>query len=243
MRVVLAVTSYVLIALPDVSFSDFVCVPALDLCYIYRPGAGFETWQNIWGIWNGLTPRDAEALRRIGTILRFFGKRRFLQSFGWIPHAPTLFPMVNGWPDCRGSAIECPPAVFASMWPLARTAETLWTLVSPVGSRGGGRRTDDASGRILAVSPTDLRTFYDCYRGEKILVVDGALNFTIEANGYGCVFATPNATLAADTVAFMTAMKALTHTRLANFGAYHESAICTADDVEPGAHTVARGAK
>ena len=32
-----------------------------DLQYAFFNGVGIETWENIWGIWNGMTPRDAEA--------------------------------------------------------------------------------------------------------------------------------------------------------------------------------------
>jgi hypothetical protein len=33
-------------------------------------GDGFETWENVWGIWNGITPRDAEAIWRVATVER-----------------------------------------------------------------------------------------------------------------------------------------------------------------------------
>ena len=33
-------------------------------------GAGFESWENVWGIWNGITERHSELLRRAATILR-----------------------------------------------------------------------------------------------------------------------------------------------------------------------------
>ena len=29
----------------------------IDLQYAFFNGVGMETWENIWGIWNGLTPR------------------------------------------------------------------------------------------------------------------------------------------------------------------------------------------
>ena len=35
-------------------------------------GVGYESWENIWGIWNQITPRDAEALRRVANIERQF---------------------------------------------------------------------------------------------------------------------------------------------------------------------------
>jgi len=36
-------------------------------------GDGFVSWENVWGCWNGLSPRDAEATRRAGALLRFLG--------------------------------------------------------------------------------------------------------------------------------------------------------------------------
>ena len=33
-------------------------------------GAGFESWENVWGIWNGITERNSELLRRAASILR-----------------------------------------------------------------------------------------------------------------------------------------------------------------------------
>src|ERR1035441_7704857 len=39
-----------------------------DLQFAFFNGVGWESWENIWGIWNGITPRDAEATRRVATI-------------------------------------------------------------------------------------------------------------------------------------------------------------------------------
>ena len=45
------------------------------------------SWENIWGTWNGITPRDGEALKRIGLLLRFFSvKKSFLTSKNWFPY-------------------------------------------------------------------------------------------------------------------------------------------------------------
>jgi len=63
----------------------------------------YETWENVWGTWNGITPRDAEAIRRVGHMQRFFGAEAgggLLLSAGWEPHTPE--------------AVQ--PAVFASRW-------------------------------------------------------------------------------------------------------------------------------
>src|ERR1700732_2570368 len=59
-----------------------------DLQYAFFNGVGYETWENIWGIWNQITPRDTEALRRVTRIERQFAA--VLVSPKWEPHTPTL---------------------------------------------------------------------------------------------------------------------------------------------------------
>ena len=36
-----------------------------DLQLAYFNGDGYVAWEDVWGAWNGLTPRDGEALRRV----------------------------------------------------------------------------------------------------------------------------------------------------------------------------------
>ena len=43
------------------------------LQFAFFNGAGYESWENIWGNFNQFTPRDGEALKRTSTILRYFG--------------------------------------------------------------------------------------------------------------------------------------------------------------------------
>ena len=146
-------------------------------------GAAYEAWEDVWSLWNQLTPRDGEALRRVATVLRFFGDRGFTQSPEWEPHSPTT--LQHG--------------VFASRWPLA--GETLWTLVN--------RLPHDAHGAQLELSESvygNGTEFYDCYHGTRLVPAfwprEGVayrgggsftLSFAIEAGGYGCVLATTNA--------------------------------------------------
>ena len=51
-------------------------------------GVGYESWENVWGIWNQLTPRDAAALKRISAIERAVAE--MLGGQGFLPHSPTL---------------------------------------------------------------------------------------------------------------------------------------------------------
>src|SRR5436190_5085149 len=59
-----------------------------DLQHAFFNGTGFESWENVWGIWNGLTPRNGEAVRRIASIDRACAA--LLSSHGWEPHYRTL---------------------------------------------------------------------------------------------------------------------------------------------------------
>ena len=70
-----------------------------DLQFAFFNGVGWESWENIWGIWNGITPRDGEATRRVATIERAVAP--FLVSQDWEPISPMLRY-----------------GVFASRWPL-----------------------------------------------------------------------------------------------------------------------------
>jgi hypothetical protein len=97
---------------------------------------GYESWENIWGIWNQITPRDAEALRRVSHVERQFAE--FLVGPEWEPHTATL----------RYGA-------FASKF--SRGAQTLWTLVN--------RNECGLSGRQLNLPYTPATHYYDLWRG------------------------------------------------------------------------------
>jgi hypothetical protein len=175
----------------------------------YFNAEGVVPWQNIWGVYSPMTDYDSETLRRTASILRFFHDLRgFTEAHGWVPHTPTLQPLV-----------------FASAWPVGN--ETLYTLVN----RGGA----DVTGPQLAVpnaqAAAGTHRFFDCYHGEEIHVEvqssttgspsslsgGGTLGFLIERNGYSCVFATPQLP-SEQLTAFLHKMKAMTSTaRLDSF--------------------------
>ena len=63
------------------------------LHYCYFNAAGYVAWENVWGTWNQVVPRDAEALRRVAHILRFLSRHRLTVGYQvWEPHYPTLLP-------------------------------------------------------------------------------------------------------------------------------------------------------
>jgi formylglycine-generating enzyme required for sulfatase activity len=129
-----------------------------DLQYAFFNGEGWESWENIWGIWNGITPRDAEALRRIAAIERAIGP--YLNSGEWEPFAPMRRY-----------------GVFASRWPLAESA--VWTIVN--------RNEYDLDGPQMNVESAAGVRFFDLYHGVEIEAKNGALSFPIEAHGFGAI--------------------------------------------------------
>ncbi len=136
-----------------------------DLQYAFFNGEGWESWENIWGIWNGITPRDGEATRRMATIER--GVASFLTSDEWQP----FYPMHRY-------------GVFASRWP--RGPQTVWTIVN--------RNEYDVDGRQMAVTAQEGMRYFDLYHGAELHPEregsDVVLSFAIEAHGFGAILAT-----------------------------------------------------
>jgi gamma-glutamyl hercynylcysteine S-oxide synthase len=155
-------------------------------------GVGFESWENVWGIWNGITPRDGEAIRRIATMER--GLAPFLISVDWQPYYRT---------EMRG--------LFASYFPLG--VDAVWTLVN--------RGDVSIDGELLRVkAPPAGAKFYDVYHGVELKPrMDGKdtlLSFAIEPNGYGAVLQLDGAPTPAQQ-SLLTKMHAMTQTPLASY--------------------------
>ena len=163
-----------------------------DLQFAFFNGVGWESWENIWGIWNGITPRDAEATRRVATIER--GVSPFLISKDWEPMSPMLRY-----------------GVYASRWPLGD--EAVWTIVN--------RNEYDVEGDQIEVAAKDNLRYFDLYHGVELKPQTGpggrtVLAFSIEPKGYGAILATSTAS-DQKLVALMSKMKELTATPLANY--------------------------
>ncbi len=75
-----------------------------DLQQAFFNGAGYVSWENIWGIWNGFTPRDGEALKRSAAIERALGA--LLSSPEWEPYSSTeqFGVLASKWPSAHAIA-------------------------------------------------------------------------------------------------------------------------------------------
>jgi formylglycine-generating enzyme required for sulfatase activity len=163
-----------------------------NLQFAFFNGVGWESWENIWGIWNGITPRDAEATRRVATVERAVAP--FLISRDWEP----LVPMLRY-------------GVYASRWPLGQ--QTVWTIVN--------RNEYDVEGPQIELAPEEGVRYFDLYHGVELTPAKNreggmVLSFHIEAHGYGALLATRNAP-DAGVQKLMAKMKELTATPLASY--------------------------
>jgi gamma-glutamyl hercynylcysteine S-oxide synthase len=162
-----------------------------DLQFAFFNGEGWESWENVWGIWNGITPRDGEATRRMATMERSIAP--FLVSPEWEPLYPTH-----------------EYGVYASRWP--REDQTIWTIVN--------RNEYDVKGRQMTVPFKPGMRYFDLYHGVELTPsTEGdntVLSFTLEAHGFGMVLATPNEPVAA-MQHLMSKMKEMTKTPLSEY--------------------------
>ena len=179
-----------------------------DLQYALFNGEGWESWENVWGIWNGMTARDGEATRRVATIERAVAP--FLTSKDWEP----LYPMLRD-------------GVFASRWQVA--SQTVWTIVN--------RNEYDVDGRQMLVPNRTRIRYFDLYHGVELkLAIEGnlaVLSFPLEAHGFGAVYATTSEP-PPEMQKLMSAMRAITDSPLSSYGNNWNPTPQKIVDVDPG---------
>lgn len=155
-----------------------------DFHYIFFNGIGYVAWENVWGIWNGLTERDAATLKRIAAIMRAFPEL-FVNS-DWAPYATTL-----------------QQNVFASLFP--GEAQSLWTVVN--------RNEYALAGEQLVVSHCEGTAYFDLWSGSPLVprLEQGlaTLSFDLEPRGFGCVLAFAGQHEPADLEAFLAQQREL----------------------------------
>ena len=135
-----------------------------DFQYCFFNGVGYNAWENVWGIWNGFTERDAATLKRIATLYR--GLAPLLVSPDWRPYAPTL-----------------QAGVFSSLFP--KGGRQLWTIVN--------RNEYRVDGEQLAVPHAEGRRYVDAWNGREVQprIAGGQAFFeaALEPRGFGALLA------------------------------------------------------
>jgi hypothetical protein len=153
-----------------------------DLQHAFFNGVGYIAWENVWGIWNGITPRDAESLRRVASIQRQFAP--LMVSADWTPYEKTL-----------------QAGVFASRFPGSGLA--LWTLVN--------RNEYGVDGEQISVAHTSGTAYFDVWNGVRVeprIESDRAVfAMHVEARGFGAILAVAPGTQVAGLDAFLDKMR------------------------------------
>ena len=163
-----------------------------DLHAAFFNGIGYVSWENIWGIWNQITERDAEALRRVATVERQFAD--LLVSPDWEPFVLTLRY-----------------GVFGTRFPLGGV--TLWLLVN--------QNEFEVEGRQISVPHAEGRRYVDAWHGVPLEPdVSGGfatLSFEMEGQGYGAVLAVDPGAAVPNLDAYLARMRTLTSRPLSAF--------------------------
>lgn len=170
-----------------------------DFHYIFFNGTGYNAWENIWGVWNQLTPRDSAALHRIAHLYRQFPD--LLVSLEWEPYAHAL-----------------QPGVFASMFPGRGLA--LWTVVN--------RNEYELAGDQLLVAHAEGRRYYDVWNGAELPPRPAGgratLSFSLESRGFGAVLGVDAGAQPAGLDAYLARRRELTATPLQSLSAQWQAA-------------------
>ncbi|HUO13740.1 MAG TPA: SUMF1/EgtB/PvdO family nonheme iron enzyme [Verrucomicrobiae bacterium] len=139
-----------------------------SLQHAFFNGQGYATLENLWGLWYGDTPHDAEAVLRCTRIERAMAD--YLRSPEWEPHAPMI-----------------QSGVFAGRFPGKNG--TLWTIVN--------RNESDVNGPQLANRNQPGMHYYDLWHGAELQPSTengmSVLNFDLESLGFGAILATSDA--------------------------------------------------
>ena len=128
-----------------------------DLQYAFFNGEGWESWENIWGIWNGITPRDAEATRRVATI------ERAIPLYEWVPFSPMRRY-----------------GVFASLW--SGPQSNIWTIVNR-----NEYDVDGPQMTVRHGSGPYFDLYHGVELTPQLEGDKDVLSFSIEAHGYGAI--------------------------------------------------------
>ena len=174
------------------------------LQHAFFNGVGYETWENIWNMFNLITPRDGEAIRRIATLLREFNDVVMGENVMWRPHVPGVRV----------------PGVYASRFAVG--ARRLYLVVN--------RRPGAVNGPGLDIECTAGKPglYFDVYHGYQFSSKEAVcgpgnvvtLHLRMEGAGYGAVLVVPASEPDLEpSTAYMQKMRGLTATNLASYSA------------------------
>lgn len=148
-----------------------------DMQMAFFNGVGYETWENVWGMFNYFTPRDGEAMKRISTMGRWLLKQEFTQGFAtWEPYTQDLR---------MDTASLLKERLFASKFVHA-SGDCAWLMVNR-DLLAKKRATLNVS--ACHASQAGQR-YYDLYHGKELTPKAGIVTIAMDPHDFGAVIAT-----------------------------------------------------
>lgn len=175
----------------------------LELQTAFFNGAGYVVWENVWGIWNALTDRESETIKRMFSILHKFSFA--ITSAQWTPYTPLL-------PQRQAGA----ESVFASAFPALKQGCWFYTLIST---------SSQATSRWIelpkSLKLTNATQAFDLYRGLLVPIErqPAKLKVSLEPRGFSAVLITESDDIIQklQLAEFLTLMQAMTSKPLASY--------------------------
>ena len=215
-----------------------------DLLSAFFNGIGFVAWENVWGLYNEIRPRDAELLRRASAILRHFGA-----ADDALLRSPLFEPFHSHFQIGGGEAP--PPSVSVAKFANGTSARALYTIVNnatttdtalvirlelarldaagiAAGIAAATPTVAAATPTVTAATPTtaDQYFYYDAYGGAPLEVIESTrcadslicdyVEVRVEPSAIGAVLAT-KAQLSRADAKFLETMRAMTARPLSEF--------------------------
>ena len=133
-----------------------------DLQWAFFNGIGYNSWENVWSVWNQIPERYEEAIRRISAIYHAYPD--IWSSNDWEPYITVL-----------------QKNVYATKFP--SNGRTIYNFIN--------RDSAEIKGRQISLSYHKGDVYYDLWSGHQLKpdIRDGnaILSFDIEGFGYGSI--------------------------------------------------------
>ena len=159
-----------------------------DLQWAFFNGIGYNSWENVWSVWNQIPGRYEEAIRRISAIYHAYPD--IWSSNNWEPYIPVL-----------------QKNVYATKFP--STGRTIYNFIN--------RDSTEIKGRQISLSYHKGDVYYDLWNGHQLKpdIRDGnaILSFDIEGFGYGSILVAGGALKPAES-AFIAKMATMSKRKL-----------------------------
>jgi formylglycine-generating enzyme required for sulfatase activity len=147
----------------------------------YLNGAGFNAWENVWGIWNGIVERDGELIRRVAAIQRFFSTKGDEMNDGFFNSADDAYPFYE-YNGCYPTTADCAfneEGIYASYFPRKSVGDAVYTMVNRL----------DADKTVDFYFGSPVENVYDCYSNKQVQwTTEASVSVTVQGNGIACLY-------------------------------------------------------